>query len=95
LYVGLQVESAASNLAQYVPLCAVVDIIDADAPAPVHALKVLSSNPSLNIGAAGSLYVIEVVPDVVDVVAVEVADVVVVRLELVAVVGASCTVVQP
>jgi hypothetical protein len=64
-------------------------------PPPDHKLKLLFSNPSLKVGAAGSLYVIEVVPDVVEVVAVVVADVVVVRLELVSVVGASCTVVQP
>jgi hypothetical protein len=56
---------------------------------------VLSSNPSLKVGAAISLYVMLVVPDVIMSVFVVVAEVVVVWLVLVAVVPANCTVVQP
>jgi hypothetical protein len=55
----------------------------------------LVSKLSLNIGAAGSAYVMLVVPDVIMSVFVVVAEVVVVWLVLVAVVAANCTVVQP
>jgi hypothetical protein len=61
----------------------------------VHPEKSPLSNPSLNIGADGSSYVIVVVPDVTMSVFVVVAEVVVVWLVLVSVVADSCTVVQP
>jgi hypothetical protein len=56
---------------------------------PVQALKLLFSNPSLKIGEATSIFVCVVVPDVVIEVIVEVAEVVVVWLVLVAVVAAN------